>query len=53
MRAICSKIETRVLPTFLEQKFFGIELNAQFRPKNFGKMGVLIFEQMAHNILLG
>ena len=49
--AICLKIKTRVLPTFLRQKVSNIELNTQFYPKNVGKTHVFIFEQMALEIL--
>ena len=48
--AICSKIKTRVLPTFSGRKMFDIELNTQFSPKHFGETRVLIFEQMTRNI---
>ena len=62
LHAICSKIKTRVLPTFLGQNcvFSSIsnifcpksELNTQFCPKNIGRMSASIFEQMAHKIFV-
>ena len=48
--AICSKIKTRVLPTFLEQNYLFNSISNIFCPKNVGKTHVFIFEQMAHEI---
>ena len=49
--AICSKIKTVVLPTFLGQKMFDIELNMLFCPKNVSKTRIFIIVQTAHGIL--
>ena len=55
MRAVCSKIKTRFLATFLGQncvfssflgkKMFDIELYTQFCLKNVARTRVFIFEQ--------
>ena len=41
----CSKIKTHVLPTFLIQKMFDIELNTQFCPKNVDRTHVLFINK--------
>ena len=43
--AICSKIKTRILPAFLVQKMFDIELNTQFCPKNVDRTRVLFLNK--------
>ena len=54
LRAVCSKIKTHVLETFLGQKFSSIlnifcpknELNMQFCLKNVARTCIFIFEQI-------